>query len=233
MKKGDITFFLKLVPIFSSLSPEELEELSGITNIKTYKKNTLFFLKDDLATYLFIVKKGCAKVVIEHEDGREIILSILYPGDIFGEMALLDGKPRSASVIAKEDCEVLIIARPNFLNFLKKHPNVSIKLLKAISLRLRKTDEQVKILTLVSADKRVAHFLLGLCEEYGVKRGDGILLDIKLIHQDIADICGIRRETSNRVVSRFIKDGLIKREGKKIVVINRGGLYEKIGKGLD
>ncbi|MEW6680922.1 MAG: Crp/Fnr family transcriptional regulator, partial [bacterium] len=225
--------FLRFVPIFSSLPPRDLEELGKIANFKTYKKNNLLFLKDDLGVHLFIVKRGSVKVIVEHEDGREIILSILYPGDIFGEMSLLDGKPRSATVVAKEDCEVLTITRNKFLSFLKEHPNVSIKILENLSLKLRRTDNQIKILTILSADERVAHFLLDLLEEYGVKRKDGILLDIKLIHQDIADMCGIRRETSNRVLSRFIKAGLIKREGKKIVITNRDGLYEKIKKELD
>ncbi|MEW6006950.1 MAG: Crp/Fnr family transcriptional regulator [bacterium] len=224
--------FLRLVPIFSSLPPEDLEGLGKIADFKTYKKNTLFFLKDDVGVHLFIVERGSAKVIVEHEDGREIILSILYPGDIFGEISLLDGKPRSATVVAKEDCEVLLIARSKFLSFLKEHPGVSIKILETLSLRLRRTDNQIKILTTLSADERVAHFLLNLLEEYGVKRKDGILLDIKLIHQDIADMCGIRRETSNRVISRFIKRGLIKREEKKIIITNWGGLYEKIKKEL-
>ncbi|MEW6102388.1 MAG: Crp/Fnr family transcriptional regulator [bacterium] len=229
MKKSD---FLRLIPIFSSLSPKELQGLSEIADIRTYKKNSLFFAKNDLATYLFIVKKGSAKVIIEHEDGREVILSILYSRDIFGEMSLLDGRPRSATVIAKDDCEVLLIARFKFLSFLKEHPGISIKILETLSLKLRKTDNQVKILTLISADERIASFLLNMIEEYGVKRKDGVLIDIKLIHQDIADMCGIRRETSNRAISRFIKAGLIKREGKKIVVLDRIALYEKMKKGL-
>lgn len=230
-KKIDIfskSNFLKLVPIFSSLASKELEEISEIANIKTYKKNSLFFLKDDLGIYLFIIKSGSCKVVVEHEDGREIILSILYPKDIFGEMSLLDGKPRSATVIAREDCEVLTLTRTKFLNFLKNNPNVSIKILETISKRLRKTDEQVKILTFVYADCRVAQLLLSLSDEYGVKRKDGIFLDLKLTHQDIGDMCGIRRETANRVIMEFARKGAIKREGKKLLIINKSALYEKI-----
>lgn len=220
--------FLRIVPIFSSLIPSELEEISKIVTVKTYKKNSPFFLKDDVGIYLFIIKRGSCKVIVEHEDGRETILSILYPGDIFGEMSLLDGKPRSATVIAREDCSVLIITRAKFLNFLKNHPNVSIKILETISKRLRKTDEQVKILTFVSAECRIGELLLNLASEYGIKRMDGIFLNLKLTHQDIGEMCGLRRETANRVIIRFVKEGLIKREGKKLVIINGDGLYKKI-----
>lgn len=220
--------FLKLVSVFSSLTPSELEELSKIAINKRYKKNSLFFLKDDIGTYLFIIKKGSCKVVVEHETGKEIILSILYPKDIFGEMSLLDGKPRSASVIAREDCKVLIITRSKFLSFLKTNPSISIKILETISERLRKTDEQVKILTFISADCRVAQLFLNLANEYGLKREDGIFLNVKLTQQDIGDMCGIKRETANRVIMKFIREGLIKREGKRIIIKNSNALYEKI-----
>jgi CRP/FNR family transcriptional regulator/CRP/FNR family cyclic AMP-dependent transcriptional regulator len=224
------TEFLKTVPIFSNFTKEELSALSNIARFHFYKKGEYFFARDDIGIYFFVLQKGLARVVIEGEEGREVTLSILHPGDFFGEMSLLDGKPRSASVVAQEECKALMISRDNFLKFIQRYPEVGIKILTTLSERLRKTDQQVETLAFFRADQKMADLLLKLKDEYGVKKKKGILIDLKLTHSEIGSLAGMTRETSNRVLSRFIKKGWIKREGKKILLLKLTPLYEKIQK---
>lgn len=222
---------LRSVPIFSQFDEEELVNLSEIAKPNLYKKGEWFFGKDDVGVYLFVLQKGLARVVVEGEDAREVTLSILQEGDFFGEMSILDGKPRSAAVIAQEDCESLVISRDNFLKFIKQHPSVGIKILGVLCQRLRKTDQQVETLAFFRAEQKVADVLLKLREEYGKKEKEGLLLDIKLTHQEIASLAGMARETSNRIFTRFIKRGWIKRIGKKILLLDQIALYNEVHKG--
>ncbi|HAW49410.1 TPA: Crp/Fnr family transcriptional regulator [bacterium] len=222
--------FLRLVPIFSSLSLPDLQELSLITDFCTYKKGCYIFTKDDVGASFFIIKNGSAKVVIDYEDGKEITLSLLHPKDIFGELSILDGMPRSATVIAMDDCEILSIERTKFIDFLKDHPDVCIKILEVLSKRVRKADAQIEALVLLKAEEKVAYTLLGLAREYGKKKEGEVLIDIKINHYDIGNMCGIRRETSNRIISGFIKNGIIKREKKKIIILDEVALYRILKK---
>ncbi|MDI6751460.1 MAG: Crp/Fnr family transcriptional regulator [bacterium] len=221
---------LRSVPIFSQFDEEELANLAEIVKIALYKKGEWFFSKDDVGTYLFVIQKGLARVVVEGEDVREVTLSILQESSFFGEMSILDGKPRSATVIAQEDCSVLVITRNSFLKFIKQYPSVGIKILTVLCQRLRKTDQQVETLAFLKAEQKVADVLLKLKEEYGKKTEEGLLLDIKLTHSEIGSLAGMTRETSNRVLSRFIKRGWIKRIGKKIMLLDQMALYKEIQK---
>jgi CRP-like cAMP-binding protein len=219
---------LRSVPIFSQFNEEELANLAEIAKSRLYKKGEWFFAKDDVGAYLFVIQKGLARVIVEGEDAREVTLSILQENSFFGEMSILDGKPRSAAVIAQEDCVALVIARDNFLKFIKQYPSVGIKILGVLCQRLRKTDEQVETLAFFRAEQKVADVLLKLREEYGKKQDDGLLLDIKLTHQEIASIAGMARETSNRVLLKFIKRGWIKRVDKKIMLLDQVALYKEV-----
>jgi CRP-like cAMP-binding protein len=221
---------LRSVPIFSQFDEEELVNLAEITKSSFYKKGELFFTKDDVGAYLFVIQKGLARVIVEGEDAKEVTLSILQENSFFGEMSILDGKLRSATVIAQEDCVALVIARDNFLKFIKQYPSVGIKILDILCQRLRKTDQQVETLAFFRAEQKVADVLLKLRDEYGEKQEEGLLLDIKLTHQEIASLAGMARETSNRVLLRFIKKGWIKRIDKKIMLLDQVALYKEVHK---
>lgn len=222
---------LRSVPIFSQFDEEELRNLAEIAKFSLYKKGEWFFAKDDVGTYLFIIQKGLARVVVEGEEAREVTLSILRQDNFFGEMSILDGKPRSAAVIAQEDCSALVITRNSFLKFIKQHPSVGIKILAVLCQRLRKTDQQVETLAFFRAEQKIADTLLKLREDYGKKTEEGLLLDIKLSHYEIASLAGMTIETSNRVLSRFAKRGWVKKIGKKILLLDQLALHKEIQKG--
>ncbi|MBU1262696.1 Crp/Fnr family transcriptional regulator [bacterium] len=221
---------LRSVPIFSQFDEEELTNLAEIAKPSLYKKGDWFFSRNDVGAYLFVIQKGLARVVVEGEESREVTLSILHQGDFFGEMSILDGKPRSASVVAQEDCKALVITRDNFLKFIKQYPSVGIKILGILCQRLRKTNQQIETLAFFRAEQKVADVLLKLREEYGKKQDEGLLLDIELTHSEIASLSGMARETSNRIFSRFIKRGWIQRVGKKIMLLDQIALYKQVHK---
>lgn len=175
---------------------------------------------------LFVIMTGKVKVVRTDEDGREVILSIFGPGEFFGEMSLLDGLSRSATVVATAKSELFMIHRREFLDLLNEFPAVAISLLAELTMRLRKADAQIKSLSLKDAAGRVANVLLLLADDVGVfKKGKVIIEDLPL-QQDMANMAGTSRETVSRMIHQFVEKGHISLEGNKLTITN----YEEFRK---
>src|SRR5581483_6556683 len=134
-----MTLVLAHVPLFSGLAPSELETLGHSLRPRRYARGDIIFQQGDPGDTLYVIESGEVKVVLSSADGREAILTILGPGHFFGELSLLDSEPRSADVIAKEDCSLLALHRKDFQEFLGGHPHAAIKLLAVLSRRLRAT----------------------------------------------------------------------------------------------
>lgn len=211
-------YLLKKVPIFSSLNENQLSHIAEYCVNKRYSKDQLILVEEEIGRTLFIIYKGRVKVTRTSDDGREVILSILEIGDFFGEMSLLDGKTRSASVTAIENSELLLLRRGDFLQIMEDYPKIAIALLKELAGRLRKSDTQIKSLSLQDALGRVASTLILLAEEIGkVKHGSVIIPKIPL-QQDLANMAGTSRETISRVFRSLENDALIKRQGRKLFI---------------
>jgi CRP-like cAMP-binding protein len=209
---------LKKVPIFTSLNDNQLSHIAEYCVNKKYAKDQLILVEEEIGRTLFIIFAGRVKVTRTSDDGREVILSILESGDFFGEMSLLDGKTRSASVTAIENSELLLLRRGDFLQILEDYPKIAIALLKELAGRLRKSDTQIKSLSLQDALGRVASTLILLAEEIGkVKHGSVIIPKIPL-QQDLANMAGTSRETISRVFRSLENDALIKRQGRKLLI---------------
>jgi len=143
--------FLRNVPIFNELSDQELEKIAALGVRKKYKKGSIILLEEETGAALFVIVSGKVKIVRMDDDGREVILSILGGSDFFGEMAILDGLTRSASVVATSKSELFMIHRRDFLKLLNDFPMVAIALLRELTNRLRKADAQIKSLSLKDA----------------------------------------------------------------------------------
>lgn len=209
---------LKRVPIFSSLKENQLQRIAEYCVTKHYTKDQLILVEEETGKILFIIYKGRVKVTRTSDDGREVILSILESGDIFGEMSLLDGKARSASVIAIENSELLLLRRGDFLQILEDFPQIAIALLKELAGRIRKSDTQIKSLSLQDAMGRVASTLILLADEIGKARESGVIISRIPLQQDLANMAGTSRETISRVFKAMENEGLIKREGRKLYI---------------
>jgi CRP/FNR family cyclic AMP-dependent transcriptional regulator len=222
---GQKTELLKGVDLFSALDDSQLDTIAAMGIEKNYKKGDIILMEDDNVNQsFFLIVKGEVKVVLTAEDGREAILASLKEGDFFGEMALLDGEPRSATVRAVDESRLFTIRREDFLAALKKQPDLALTLLQEMSRRLRKSNRQISSLALMRVYGRVAATLLQLMEERGMrtKTKDGksiIVVKERPTQQFMADMSGTTRETVSRVLNYFQKKGYIVLDGKDLLIL--------------
>jgi CRP/FNR family transcriptional regulator, cyclic AMP receptor protein len=210
--------FLRNVPIFSDLEEKDLLKIVKLGTRQKYKKGNLVLLEQESGAALFVIISGKVKVVRMDEEGREVILSLFGPGEFFGEMSLLDGLARSASVVATVKSELFMIHRRDFLELLHDFPMVSISLLAELAMRLRKADMQIKSLSLKDAAGRVANVLLILADDVGIFRKGKVEIDDVPLQQDIANMAGTSRETVSRMIHLFIESGEVQMKGNKLVI---------------
>lgn len=220
------TALLKDIPLFAGLSDDDLHRLSLLLTDRYYAKDSVVVSANDAGDALFIVSDGDVKVSLSGENGREIILSTLGAGDFFGEMSLVDGEPRSASVICLTDAHVLRLSRRDFLQLLRSYPSIGINVMTEMCVRLRRADESIGNLALLDVYGRVARFLIELVEESGERVDEGGMLLRKIpTQQNIASRIGTSRETVSRAFGEFQRRGFIEQRGRGLYV--RDGLDVK------
>jgi len=215
--------FLAYVPIFSEIPMETVEKIEKIGTRKNFKKNDVILMEDEVGTALFVIVSGKVKVARTSTDGREVILSILSESDFFGEMAILDGQTRSATVVAIEDTELFLIQRNDFINLLKEYPEIAISLLQELTKRLRAADAKIKALSLKDAEGKVATVLLQLADDVGKIKHGKVEIEKLPLQQDLANMAGTSRETISRTIHSFAKKGLVELDGNKLRITD----YEK------
>ena len=210
--------FLKSVNIFSDLPESELNNIQEICKTRKYPKNSMIILEEEMGDVVFIVMSGTVKITRVNDEGKEVILAMLGSGEVFGEMAILDGESRSANALSQENCEVVTINREDFLNLLKTNNKVSLNLMTEFAIRLRKSDQQIEALSLDDAEHRIGVSILNLAEELGVIRQGVVTVENLPYQQDIANMAGTSRETVSRVMKTFEDRGLITKTGHKLSI---------------
>ena len=211
---------LKQVSIFSLLTEKDLQEILSISVQKSYKKNEVVFHQGDPGSVLFVLISGVVKISLFDSKGKEIILKMLYEKSFFGEMSLLDGQFRSATVTAIEKSKALIIYPDNFTRLIKQKPHFVFEMLATLNRRLRKADEKIASLTFFDAYGKVAQVLLDLSEEKGKRDGDIISLDLDQSRHEMAKMAGITRETFTRILNEFQVRGCVKVDNKKLLILD-------------
>lgn len=220
----DVIELLKGVDLFSALSNEQLQQLAALVIRKRFVRDETIILEDDDSVQaLFLIASGEVKVYLSGADGRETILSLLNKGDFFGEMSLIDGEPRSASVKSVTDADLLIIRREHFLKQVEKNPELAMGLLVEMSKRIRKANRQISSLAMLTVVGRVAATIINLIQERGVRvhSENGKMVTIirnRPTQQQLAEMSGTTRETVSRVLSALAKKGSISLVGKDLVV---------------
>ncbi len=212
--------YLLYVPIFSDLKPDAIEKISKIGTTKVFPKDAIILREEESGSAMFVILKGKVKVSRDSAEGKEVILTILNDTDFFGEMAILDGLTRSATITAMEDTNLFIIERDQFLNLLKEHPEVSINLLQELTRRLRSADMKIKALSLKDAEGKVATVIVQLAEEVGKIRQGIVEIEKLPLQQDLANMAGTSRETISRTLHSFAKKGMVELEGSKLRILN-------------
>ncbi len=193
---------LKKIPLFEGLKGEDLESVRTICQLKHYEHNKMIVHEEDPAgSFLYIVFKGRVKVTLNNEEGKETILAMLGSGDFFGEISIFDEGPRSATVTAMIDSELILIRKEDLLAELKHYPDMMFRILVGMSRRLRKADQQIVNLAWMDVYGRVARILLQLADEQGVPNGKFVEIEKRPTHQELASMTGTSRETVTRVLN--------------------------------
>ncbi len=217
------------VPLFATLDADSLRQLAAVTRRRAYRPGEIIFHRDDPGQVLFVIREGKVRIYLSSPDGQEVTLAVLGPGDYFGELALLDGHPRSASAVTLEPVEVYALQRSDFTNAVLQHPRIAVAVITALSRRLRQTDSMVEDLLFLDVHGRVAKKLLELAGQHGVQTPEGILIDMRLTQADLASLVGSSRESVNKVIGFFVDKHFVRTEKRKILILRHADLRRHIG----
>ncbi|MBW1821008.1 MAG: Crp/Fnr family transcriptional regulator [Deltaproteobacteria bacterium] len=218
---------LNKIPLFNSLSDSDLESLSECVRLQSLKKGQTLFRKGDEGSSLYIIKQGTIKIVLPSRLGDEVIVTIFSEGDFFGEMALFDGKPRSADALAMESTKIYILSRKDFLLFLHSNINAMESILSQLTKRLRDTDDFLEGTCFLNVSARLAKKLLDLAGSYGRQDADSVYIDLDLTQKELGDMIGSTRESINKELKILRDKGLITMQENKIQIIDMARLKRR------
>jgi CRP/FNR family cyclic AMP-dependent transcriptional regulator len=220
---------LRSVPLFSDLEEGELERFSRVAVPRSFPAATRVFHEGDHSDACYIVRSGSFRVTREHSDGRAITLATLGPGDIFGELAMLDGEVRSASVEALADGELLALPAGEVRSLLARHPQIAEKLIAALVRRLRAANERLSRQSFQTVPSRVAGVLLQLAEEESPRAADEEgEVTIRMNQADLAQLAGTSRESVSRFLSDLERVGVVRPGRGRVTILAPGKLRNYI-----
>ena len=219
----DKSALLRSHPLFRELAPPVIERLGAYMTKRTVSRGSIIFAKGDPGTGLMGVLSGSVKISVASADGRDIVLSIVREGEIFGEMALLDGHPRSADATANSDCELMVMERREFIPFLRSEPDITLKLMEILCSRLRRTNEQVEEVTFLNLSIRLAKTLLRLAAVTETSKPGG---KVTITQREISEIVGRSRESTNKQLRAWVKRGWIHLQWGSVTVLKPDKLAE-------
>ena len=219
---------LAQVPLFAGYAAEELEPLAACMRRRRYARGETVFLQGDPGTSLCVIETGRVKLGFSSPEGREVLLDLLGPGDVFGELALLDGEPRSADAVSVEPTQLLLLRREDFLRFLEDRPRFAVQLLPVLSRRLRRDAQLVQDAAFLDVPARLARTLLRLAEAEGEAGEEGLVIRSRLTQSDLAALVGTTRETLNKWLGFYAEQALIRWDKGQITVRRPEGLRKRI-----
>jgi CRP-like cAMP-binding protein len=201
--------------LFSKLSAKQIDRLAACIVGKSVPRGTNVCAKGDPGSSLFVVCQGMAKISVPSTDGHDAVLNLIGKGDVFGEIALLDGRPRTADVVAITDCELFVIERRDFLPLVKEEPEIAIKMIEILCAKLRRTTEQAENLMFLHLPARLAKALLRLSDSDG---------KVAVTQKDLGNIIGMSRESTNRQLRLWEEQGWVRLERGGIVILSAEAL---------
>jgi CRP-like cAMP-binding protein len=211
---------LAAIPLFAELSPDQLAKIAALASVRHYLAREVVVTQGDPAHSLFAIVRGRLKVSSCGPDGRDVVLGIMSEGEVFGEIALLDGGLRSATCTAIEGCELLAIDRAPFLQLLEQTPSIAVRLLHVLSGRLRRLSQRSEDAAFLDVPSRLARSLLDLASRFGERSSStsGVHIALKLSQQELGDLVGATRESVNKHLSDWSRQGFLQMHGGKMVI---------------
>lgn len=219
---------LRSVAPFSRLSDDQLDLLAARLGNATFKRGETIFHQGSPGSVLYIIANGQVRIYTTGETGQELSVTIFRAGDFFGELALLDNQPRSASAEAMVATRTLTLHRADFLPIVTEHPAIAIAILETLAARLRSSNTYAGHLANYTAPQRVVHQLLNLASRYGITNGGATSIELNLTQDDLASLSGTTRETVNRVLANLRDQGLIQVERARVRILDLGQLQHAL-----
>ena len=213
-------WYLENFNLFEGLSMERMMELDRKLSMSNVSKNEIIYFAEEPSNSIFLLKEGNVKLTRVSDDGKEVITSILKPGEIFGELIITGEANREDTAIAIDEVTICTISKENFETLLIENPELNLRITKLIGLKLQKVERDLESLIFKDSSTRVRNFLVSYADEYGKKIGDEIFIKTNLTHQDIANLTATSRQTVTTVMNNLKEKRIIDFTRNKIIVRN-------------
>ena len=217
---------LRRSPLFARLGDQETDAVLAHARVAKYAEGAQIVAKGDPGDSMMAVLSGRVAISAPSRDGRQMVLTIMRDGDLFGEIALLDGKERTADVVALSDCEILVVPRRSLLSLLERHPEISLDLMLVLCERIRRTNQQVEDLAFLDLETRIAKVLLRLAEEGDAGRNRGKPIGVRISQRALGELVGGSRESVNKHLNEWKQAGIVAIEKGAIVIRDLEALAE-------
>lgn len=219
---------LKNCELFERLSAEQIARLESRSKSKTFASNSLIYLPSDQSDSVLLLVSGRVKIFHLTSEGKQALLAFIDPGELFGELAVVGASQREEFAETMEASSVVLIPRAEIQRLMEEHPGVSLGVTKLMGLRRRRVERRLKSLLFRSNRERLVHLLLELAEKYGRRTSEGVLIGIKLSHQDLASVIGSTRETVTVLLGELQSEGNLTIKRRQIVLKKLERLAESI-----
>jgi len=217
---------IRKVPLFSTLTDDEFNQIEHIFVLRAYRKGQIIFLEEETGNYMYLVLSGKVKVSKAGTGGKETILAIHRTGDFFGEMSLLDGKTSPATVSAMEDAKIISLSGSDFHKYLLHNEKVMLQIINVLCARLRQV-WQTQSLSSSTADARIRMGIYQLAKRHGIRDAHGTIIDLKITHQELAEMVGTSRETVTRVLARLKDQGILEIDQRRMTLLDADALLHE------
>jgi CRP-like cAMP-binding protein len=210
---------LQAMPILSSLSQRDWENVKHLFIEKHFGKDDYIFFEGDPSSWLGVVLDGRVKMIKHSEAGKDVVLNVISPGEMLGEVAAFNGEPYPATAQAMEPTVVASIHQDDYLRLLNQYPALALRVIEELGRRLREAQDMIRSMAVERVERRIARILLKLAATTGSSNEDGILIELPLSRQDIAEMAGTTVETAIRTMSKFRKKGLVRTKRGQVTIL--------------
>jgi len=211
-KPLDFATLLAVNPLFSGLGADSIKVIAALCQRRQLAAGQVLFIKGDVGDALYGVRRGQIRIESGTESGERLIIDVLGAGDLFGEIALLDGRPRTADAIAAEEAELFVLPRDQFLRYLEREPHLAVKIIELLCGRIRSTNERMEETLFLPLQARLARRLVTLTEDFGT--------EVHMTQEQLAALMGVARESVNRQLNEWRESGIVKPSRGRIWVLD-------------
>ena len=213
-------------PLFAKLTDPQLNELVAFGRVEHVKGRKVIFRKGDRGDQMMALLSGHVRISTTGLDGRDLILNMLGPGELIGEIAFLDGRERTADVTAVTDCELLVIDRRNFMPFMRQHCEIAIQMIDVLCQRMRRSTEQLEDIVFLNFPTRLARRILAMAQHSGARDPEGRPSTGRISQGEVASMVGMSRESVNKQLAAWSHSGIITVRSRAVVILDAEGLAE-------